>query len=218
MLGTHLVFRIQPGSTRDDVADQFGKAKWAITAVSTSSSGQSTSIHEENRAVVAPHELSELGSVKSKKLPLGWGVTAIVAGIGNDLVRVTFPGVAPKKLRTPHRPAKWTRGPAQPGMTPELTKVEREAKAAQAKQEYEAKMKARQEAVERRREKDKDRSADEEWRSGRKPGGHTSIPVARHEPEPGPDATSPPYDSASAAARLLDEGKTSPLAKLQQQA
>lgn len=216
MLGTHLVFRIQPGSTRDDVADQFGKSRWAITAVSTSSSGQSTSLHEENRAVVAPHELSDLGSVKDKKLPLGWGVTAIVAGIGTNLVRVTFPGVSPEKRRTPHRPAKWTLGPAQPGMTPELTKVERDAKANQLRLENEAKAKERQAELEAKRAASRaSRDADAEWRAGRKPGGNKEhfTYEARHEPEPGPDHQEAPFPPLSPAERLLEEAKSSPLAK-----
>jgi hypothetical protein len=219
MIGTQLSFRISPSQGRDEVAEQFGKARWAVTAVSTSSSGQSTSVHEENRSVVQPYELSELGSIRNRKLPLGWGVTAILAGFGSNLVRVTFPGVTPEKRRTPHRPSKWTRGPSQPGMTPELTRVEREAKAVEMKKEYEAKTKARQEAKEKERDREKDRAADEEWRSGRKPAGNRNfVYEAHHEPEPGPPAASPPYDPASAAARLLEEGKNSPLAKLQQQA
>lgn len=216
MLGTHLVFRIQPGSTRDDVGDQFGKSRWAITAVSTSSSGQSTSLHEENRAVVAPHELSDLGSVKDKKLPLGWGVTAIVAGIGTHLVRVTFPGVQPEKRRTPHRPAKWTLGPAQPGMTPELTKVERDAKANQLRLENEAKAKGRQAELEAKRAASRaSRDADAEWRAGRKPAGNKQnfVYEARHEPEPGPDHQEAPFPPLSPAERLLEEAKSSPLAK-----
>jgi hypothetical protein len=228
MIGTHLVFRIQPSPGRDSVADQFGKARWAITAVSTSSSGQSTSLHEENRAVVAPHELSELGSIKDKKLPLGWGVTAIVAGIGPNLMRVTFPGVTPKKRRTPHRPAKWTLGPAQPGMTPEMTKVERDAKVARIRAENEEKQKERQAALEAKRaSREGARNADAEWRAGgRKPAGNRANfayeKENKYEPEPGLDHEAPPFPPAppapplSAADRLRAEGKTSPLAKLSQ--
>lgn len=220
MLGTHLVFRIQPGATRDDVADQFGKARWAITAVSTSSNGQSTSLHEENRAVVAPHELSELGSVKDKKLPLGWGVTAIIAGIGQNLVRVAFPGVKPEKRRTAHRPAKWTLGPAQPGMTPELTKVERDAKAARIRAENEEKAKEKQAELEAKRAASRDaRNADAEWRAGRKPAGNRAnfAYENKYEPEPGLDAEAAPFPPVlTPAERLLEEVKTSPLAKARQ--
>ena len=220
MIGTHLVFRIQPSPGRDAVADQFGKARWAVTAVSTSSSGQSTSLHEENRAVVAPHELSELGSVKDKKLPLGWGVTAIVAGIGPNLVRVAFPGVSPKKRRTPHRPAKWTLGPAQPGMTPELTKVEREAKAAAIRKENEEKAKEKQAELEAKRAASRDaRNADAEWRAGRKPAGNRAnfTYENKYEPEPGLDAEAAPFPPVmTPAERLLEEVKTSPLAKARQ--
>lgn len=218
-IGTQIAFRVQPSPGRDGVADQFGKARWAVTAVSTSSSGQSTSVHEENRSVIAPHELSELGPVKDKRLPQGWGVTAVMAGLGPNLLRLTWPGESPKKRRTPHKPAAWTLGPAKSGMTPELTKVERDAKSAAIRAQNEEKAKARAEEVAARRAASgKDRSADAEWRSGRKPGGKQNLAYeARHEPEPGPDAEADPFPPEfSAAERLLAEGKTSPLAKMQE--
>lgn len=145
MIGTHVVFRVQQSASRDTIAEQFGKARWAVTATSSSSSGtggagSNTSLHEEMRAVVNPHELSELGPFKKKRLPfgwgannknfpLGWGVSAMVAiGGGGDVLQLEFPGVSPEKRRTPHRPAKWTRGPANPGMTPEPSAAQRLAK------------------------------------------------------------------------------------------
>lgn len=131
MIGTHVVFRIQQSASRDAVAEQFGKARWAITAVNTTggggqAAGTNTSVHEESRAVVQSYELSELGPVRGKRFPLGWGVSAMVS-LGGDVLLLEFPGVSPEKKRTPHRPARWTREPANPGQTPELTTVQRRA-------------------------------------------------------------------------------------------
>ena len=114
MIGTHVVFRVQPSLSRDAIAEQFGKARWAITSVNTSGSAQGTgtnmSVHEEQRPVIAPHELTDrLGPQKGKRFPLGWGIRAVVAGIGPDLLELDFDGVSFKKRRTPHRPARWTK-------------------------------------------------------------------------------------------------------------
>ena len=113
MIGTHLVFRVQPSLSRDAISEQFGKSRWAITSVNTSGSASgantNTSVHEEQRPVIAPHELTDrLGPQKSKRFPLGWGILAIVAGLGPDLLELDFDGVSFKKRRTPHRPARWT--------------------------------------------------------------------------------------------------------------
>ena len=114
MIGTHLVFRVQPSLSRDAISDQFGKARWAITSVNTSGSASGTntnvSVHEEQRPVIAPHELTDrLGPKKGKRFPLGWGIRAVVAGIGPDLLELDFDGVSFRKRRTPHRPARWTK-------------------------------------------------------------------------------------------------------------
>lgn len=128
MIGTHLVFRVQPSLSRDAISEQFGKARWAITNVNTSGSAQgantNVSVHEEQRPVIAPHELTDrLGPQKGKRFPLGWGIRAIVAGLGPDLLELDFDGTSPKKRRKPHRPAKWTQvvaGKAKAGgATPE---------------------------------------------------------------------------------------------------
>ena len=127
MFGTKIIFRMAPGESVQQIADDFGKARWSITAVSSNDSGSTTSVHEENRAVVAPHEIGALGKVQLKKFPLGWGIRAMVwlGGQTGDIYTIDFPGVASPKRRTPHRPAKWTRGPANPGQTPEPTRAAR---------------------------------------------------------------------------------------------
>lgn len=131
MIGTHVVFRIQQSQSRDAVAEQFGKARWAITAVNTTggggqAAGTNTSVHEEGRAVVQSYELSELGPRKGKRFPLGWGIEALVS-LGGDVLSLEFPGVSQPKLRTPHRPARWTRQPAKPNTPPEPSAAERRA-------------------------------------------------------------------------------------------
>lgn len=113
MIGLHAIFKVSPGLSRDAISEQFGKARWSITSVNTSGSAQgtntNTSVHEEQRPVIAPHELTDrLGPQNGKRFPLGWGIRAIVAGIGPDLLELDFDGTSPKKRRTPHRPAKWT--------------------------------------------------------------------------------------------------------------
>lgn len=133
MIGAHVVFRIQQSQSRDAVAEQFGKARWAITAVNTTggggqAAGTNTSVHEESRAVVQSYELSELGPRKGKRFPLGWGIEALVS-LGGDVLSLEFPGVSQPKLRTPHRPARWTREPAKPNTPPEPSAAQRRAMA-----------------------------------------------------------------------------------------
>ena len=151
MIGTHLVFRVQPSLSRDAISEQFGKSRWAITSVNTSSSASgantNTSVHEEQRPVIAPHELTDrLGPQKSKRFPLGWGIRAVVAGIGPDLLELDFDGVSYRKRRTPHRPARWTQvvagkakvsgratpdpEPQQPSPSPSIALAEAWARAA----------------------------------------------------------------------------------------
>jgi hypothetical protein len=126
MIGTHLIFRCQPSASRDAIAEQFGKSRWAITAVNTTGgggqqSGTNTSVHEETRPVIQPSELTSiLGPRPHKAFALGWGVRAMVS-LGGDVLTLDFPGVSPEKRRTPHRPARWTLGPVKPNAKPTTT-------------------------------------------------------------------------------------------------
>lgn len=190
MIGTQICFRVQPSPGRDSLSEQFGKARWSVTAVSTSASGTSTSVHEENRAVVQPHELSELGPVRGKRFPLGWGVSAIVAGIGNDLLRLEFPGVSPSKRRSAHRPAAWTMGPARPGMTPEPTAVERWAQAKARELAWET-AKMTEDAIRAK-----------------------ARPAPRGESRPAKNKGVSAAAAPGFAAKILADGATSPLAEL----
>ncbi|HZR02214.1 MAG TPA: type IV secretion system DNA-binding domain-containing protein [Burkholderiales bacterium] len=114
MVGTHLVFQVQQSQTREELSAMFGKARYAITNVSTSSGekgNQNISVHEEARAVVQPYELTELlGKRATKK---SWSVRALVS-LGGDVLCLDFPGVSPQARRSSHRAAHWTRGPAKP--------------------------------------------------------------------------------------------------------
>lgn len=161
MFGTQIYFRMQPSSSRDELAEGLGKARWSVTAVSTSSSGESTSVHEENRAVVQPHELGELGKQTGKRFPDGWGIRAMVVGVGSDVLTLDFPGVPAPKRRTPHRPAAWTQGPAKPGTKREPLAVEHRMLA-----EAEAESKERQQTLqaEARERRQQDKAWQEEGR------------------------------------------------------
>ena len=118
MIGTHIVFRCQASASRDAIAEQFGKSRWAVTSINTSGgNGQgmnaNVSVHEEQRPVIQPYELTDsLGPQKGKRFPLGWGIRAMVAGVGPDVLQLDFDGVSPRKRRTPHRAARWTTQPA----------------------------------------------------------------------------------------------------------
>jgi len=131
MFGTQIIFRMSASSSRDEIADTYGKAKWSVTAVNTSDGGKgSISVHEENQAVVPSFAIGELGPFKckkTKKLPLGWGVRAMVAlsASGGDVLTIDFPGLSLPKRRTPFKPARWTRGPGLPGTNPEPSLAER---------------------------------------------------------------------------------------------
>lgn len=111
MIGMQLFLRMSPSEGRDQLADTLGKGRWAITAVNTSAQGTSTSVHEEMRNAVTSFQLGTLGFRKFKKTqvnPMGWGIRAIVSGVGPDHLMLDFPGIAPTKRRTAHKPAAWT--------------------------------------------------------------------------------------------------------------
>jgi hypothetical protein len=102
MVGTTVVCRLQAGQTRDQVADSFGRARVAIL----SPTGGPT--HEETRAVVPSSELSSIGPYKTKRYPAGFAVRAILGGLGNDVLRLDFPGSKLPYRRKPRVPAPWT--------------------------------------------------------------------------------------------------------------
>jgi len=234
MIGTHLVFRVQQSASRDTIAEQFGKARWSITGVTTSANGGSTSVHEENRAVVQPHELSELGPVKGKQFPLGWGIQAMVA-LGGDVLTLDFPGVSPPKRRTPHRPAKWTKGPAKPGQEPEPTPALRlmlaKTKAANDEAEKEAQKARNEEARAEARKRSEQRHQANKKRVTKAPadiGDGPDFPFdAAKEPEkrddaawaaartvPAPPKAEDPFEpdaATTARERILAGAKRSPV-------
>ncbi|BFI96260.1 MAG: hypothetical protein RSP_17700 [Rhodanobacter sp.] len=203
MFGTQVIFRMQPSKSRDEIAEGLGKARWSITAVNTNGQGSSTSVHEENRAVVQPHEIGDLGKQTGRRYPGGWAIRAMVSGVGPDILTLDFPGTPAPKRRSAHRPAKWTLGPAKPGTKPEPTKNERRLAEAATAETQKTEVKQQEEA----RRKDHRRQLDAKWREAREALEEAGIPKellikamgsnkdfiyeARHEPEPGPDHRDP---------------------------
>ncbi len=102
MVGTSVVCRLQQGQTRDQVADAYGRQRLAITP----HGGGPT--HEETRAVITSPELSALGPFRSKRFDAGFGIRAIVGGLGADVLTVDFPGVKLARKHKPFLPAAWT--------------------------------------------------------------------------------------------------------------
>lgn len=103
MIGTTVVCRLAQGQTRDQVAESFGRARVAIL----SPAGGPT--HEETRAAVPSSELSAIGPFRTRKHAAGFAIRAIVGGLGDDALRLDFPGVRLPIKRRPRVPAPWTR-------------------------------------------------------------------------------------------------------------
>lgn len=119
LLGGHIVCQMSMGETRERVADLFGKRRVAITTANSSGVGANrtttTSVHEEQRALVQPSDLtSELGPMQSKRMKHGFGIRAIVNGVGKNALMLDFPGVKVGNIRPNFVPASWTIGPANP--------------------------------------------------------------------------------------------------------
>lgn len=119
LVGGHIVCQMSMGETRERVADLFGKRRVAITTANSSGQGANrtttTSVHEEQRALVQPSDLtSELGPIQSKRMKHGFGIRAIVNGIGKNALMLDFPGMKVGNIRPNFVPASWTIGPANP--------------------------------------------------------------------------------------------------------
>lgn len=222
MFGTQLIFRMQPSNSRDEIADGMGKARWSITAVNTNEQGSSTSVHEENRAVVQPYEIGELGKQAGRRYPGGWAIRAMVSGVGPDILTLDFPGTPAPKRRSAHRAAKWTLGPAKPGTKPEPTRSERRLAEEAVAESRKTQVRQQEEA----RHKDKRRQDDARWREVREASEEAGVPQevlinamgnnkhlayeARHEPEPGPDhprdPLANPFSKPSTAMDRIRQG------------
>lgn len=221
MFGTQFIFRMQPSKSRDEIAEVQGKARWSITAVSSNAQGQSTSVHEENRAVVQPYEIGGLGKQVGRRYPGGWAIRAMVSGLGPDILTLDFPGTPAPKRRSAHRPAKWTLGPAKPGTKPEPTRSER--RLAEEAQAEGRKTQARKQEEARRN--DPRRAADAKWRAARDALLAAGVPLEtiaaamgnkgnfayenKYEPEPGPDHRDPeanPFEQPTTALDRIKQG------------
>lgn len=219
MFGTQFLFRMQPSKSRDEIADGMGKARWSITAVNTNEQGSSTSVHEENRAVVQPYEIGELGKQVGRRYPGGWAIRAMVSGVGPDILTLDFPGTPAPKRRSAHRAASWTLGPAKPGTKPEPTRSERRLAEEAVAESRKTQVRQQEEA----RHKDKRRQDDARWREVREALEEAGVPrdvlttamgnnkhfayEARHEPEPGPDHRDPEANPFPKPVTALDRIK-----------
>lgn len=201
MFGTQIVFRMSASGSRDELSETFGKAKWSITAVNSAGDGNaSTSVHEENQAVVPSHAIGDLGLIKNEKLPEGWGIRAMVAlsASGGDVLLLDFPGVSMPKRRTPLRNARWTRGPALPGVAPEPSAAARRRMQAQHQKAVEQ---AEQAEAARREETNREAAKKKEERRKAAMQRHLKNPMDIGD---GPDFTYEPEErdhAAWAAAR-----------------
>jgi hypothetical protein len=224
MFGTQIIFRMSASGSRQEIADNFGKAKWSVTAYNTADGGKvSTSVHEENQAVVPGYAIGELGPFKrkkTKKQPIDWGVSAMVAlsASGGDVLTLDFDGLSLPKRRTPFKPARWTRGPGSPGVNPEPDLAERRmmerdetAKAAEMDREIEdAKAALLAEAA----AKETERAAMQSAGGVEYAAEQADWSAARDGPEDF-DASAPTASlKTTARERLLAGAKQSPLAQL----
>jgi hypothetical protein len=107
--GTQVVLRMQASQGRDRIAEDFGKARVAVTNLSESGAGTSATVHEEMRAVVQSDDIGNLGVVQGKKWPAGFAVQGFVRGLGPDVLQLDFPGVVLPSARPPFVAANWTK-------------------------------------------------------------------------------------------------------------
>lgn len=114
MVGTHMIFQVQMGDTRRELAALLGKKK-----VSVIPHGEKPVAREEGKDVLHPDDLTDrLGFAKGKQFgPNRWGIRAIVVSSSHkDPLLLNFPGQQLPKVREGQVAAKWTTQPA--GITP----------------------------------------------------------------------------------------------------
>lgn len=115
MVGTQIICQIGPGDTREKVAVWCGSERVAIPTITHSGQdgkiNRSHSVHEENRKLVLPAELTtELGV---RKYSGGrFGIRSLLLAGGNALL-LEWPGRKWKAKRAPFVAAEWCRVPPQ---------------------------------------------------------------------------------------------------------
>ena len=117
IVGTHLIFQVQMGETRRELAALLGKKK-----VSVIPHGEKPVAREEGKDVLHADDLTNrLGFAKGKQFgPNGWGIRAIVVSSSfKDPLLLDFPGLQLSKVRDGQIAAKWTMRPGgiNPGYT-----------------------------------------------------------------------------------------------------
>lgn len=112
MMGTQIVCQLQPGETRESVAGLFGKRRVAVRSINMSAGAQGNvnqSVHEENRPVIQPTDLTtKIGKQSGKRWPHGFAIRALVS-IGDDPLLLDFPGIVLPEVRPATQPAGWTK-------------------------------------------------------------------------------------------------------------
>ncbi|MGY6517224.1 MAG: type IV secretion system DNA-binding domain-containing protein [Lysobacteraceae bacterium] len=112
MVGTHIVCQLQPGETRETMAGLFGKRRVAVRSINMSGGAHGNvnqSVHEENRQVIQPTDLTvKLGKQEGKRWPHGFAIRAMVS-LGDDPLILDFPGIVLPEVRPATQPAGWTK-------------------------------------------------------------------------------------------------------------
>lgn len=112
MVGTQIVCQIGPGDTREKVSAWCGSERIAVPSVTHSHNGQgphsgvAIGVHEENRKLVLPAELtSELGVRHRRK---NFTIRSLLLA-GGDVLLLDWPGRTWNVRRRPYVAARWCR-------------------------------------------------------------------------------------------------------------
>lgn len=120
MVGTQIVCQIGPGETRERVAEWCGSERIAIPTITHSGvdehgvKHQAVGVHEENRKLVLPAELTTELGVRNAGQRF-WIRSLLLAG--GDTMLLEWPGRKWAAQRSSHMPAAWCR---VPGRIPEI--------------------------------------------------------------------------------------------------
>lgn len=115
MVGTQIVCQVGPGDTREKVAAWCGSERVAVPTITHSHSGSGAAqgaavgVHEENRKLVLPAELtSELGVKRRRDR---FAIRALLLA-GGDVLALDWPGRAWSVRRRPYVAAHWCQVPS----------------------------------------------------------------------------------------------------------
>jgi hypothetical protein len=114
MVGTQIICQIGPGETREKVAEWCSSERIAMPTITHShhcgpKPGVSSGVHEENRKLVLPGELtSELGKRRQGRR---FCIRSLLL-MGGEVLLIDWPGTGWKAKRRPHVAAEWCRVPS----------------------------------------------------------------------------------------------------------